>query len=76
MQFIYAGTVCFMLGLWLGLQPAAAFVWSPLLLGAAAAALTVGVLLPDGRRRGLCVCLSLLLLGLGNGCRVEPSAAQ
>lgn len=76
MQFIYAGTLCFVLGLWLGLQPAAAFVWWPLLLGAAAAALTVGVLLPDGRRRGLCLCLSLLLLGLGNGCRVEPSAAQ
>lgn len=76
MQFIYAGTVCFMLGLWLGLQPAAAFVSWPLLLGAAAAALTAGVLLPDGRRRGLCLCLSLLLLGWGNGCRVELSAAQ
>ncbi|MDO4922119.1 MAG: DNA internalization-related competence protein ComEC/Rec2 [Phascolarctobacterium sp.] len=76
MQFIYAGMVCFMLGLWLGLQPAAAFASWPLLSGAAAAALALGVRLTDGWRRGLCVCLSLLLLGWGNGCRVELSAAQ
>lgn len=76
MQFLYAGTACFMFGLWLGLQPAAAFVSWQLLAGIAAAALLLGVQLKDGWRRCLCVCLSLLLLGWGNGCRVGPSAAQ
>lgn len=76
MRFIYVGTGCFMLGLWLGLQPAAAFVSWTLLSGASAAALALGVRLTDGWRRGLCVCLGLLLLGWGNGCRLEISAAQ
>lgn len=76
MQFLYAGTACFMFGLWLGLQPAAAsFSWE-IFLGAAEAALLLGVRCKDGWRRCLCVSLSLLLLGLGNGCRVGPSAAQ
>lgn len=76
MNFIYAGTLCFLAGVWLGLQPAAAVCPWQLLLGASAVALAAGVRAQASWRRCLCVCLSLLLLGWGNGSRTGLSAAQ